>query len=142
LTTHLATLPIGSATDVPFPSRVVVIEDDADERSALGRVLRIGGFEVTSYASAEEFLAAPPTGPLCLLLDLQLDGMSGLELLRRLRAEGSVLPVVVNTAGDDTECSREAEELGCVAFLRKPFSGRDLLTLLRALAAEGGARPA
>ena len=112
---------------------VIVIEDDADERTALGRVLRLGGFLVESHASAEEFLAAPPRGALCLLLDLQLGGMSGFELLRGLRAGGSTLPVIVNTARDDAESHREAEQLGCIAYLLKPFSGRELVSFLRTL---------
>jgi FixJ family two-component response regulator len=127
---------------VPRPSLVVVIEDDADERTALGRVLRVGGFEVSSYASAEEFLASPPAGALCLLLDVQLEGRSGLDLLRALRAEGSNLPVIVNSVRDDAESLREAEQLGCLAYLPKPFSGRALVSLLRMMADERPLRPA
>lgn len=116
-----------------LPTLVVVVEDDADERVALGRVLRIGGYEVIGYASAEEFLASPPLRPLCLLLDMQLAGMSGLELLRTLRADGSTLPVIVITAGDDARWREEAERLGCTAYLRKPFQGRALVALIRSL---------
>ena len=121
-------------------SQIVVIEDDADERTALGRVLRASGFEVSSYPSAENFLAASPKGVLCLVLDLQLDGMSGLELLRWLRAEGSTLPVILITASDDAELHREAEQLGCAAYLRKPFPGRALVSLLRILPGEHPSR--
>jgi FixJ family two-component response regulator len=117
-----------------IPSSVAVIEDDADERTALGRVLRASGFDVKSYASAEDFLASGTMEALCLLLDLQLEGMSGLELLRDLRMEGSTLPVIVITASDDTDSRREAEQLGCFAYLRKPFQGRALVALLRTLA--------
>jgi FixJ family two-component response regulator len=117
-------------------SLVVVVEDDADERTALGRVLRASGFEVISHASAEDFLASPSPAPLCLLLDLQLQGMSGLDLLRRLRSEGSTLSVIVITASDDAESHREAEQLGVVAYLRKPCPGRTLASLLRTLAVQ------
>jgi FixJ family two-component response regulator len=111
---------------------VVVIEDDAAERKALGRVLRAGGFTTAAYASAEEFRASPPSNaPLCLVLDVRLGGMSGLDLQRTLRAEGSTLPVIVVTAHDDPEIQSEAERLGCRAYLRKPFEGRTLLELLR-----------
>lgn len=122
----------GYAPVIPL-TLVVVIEDDADERVALGRVLRVGGYDVASYASAEEFLASPPRRPLCVLLDMQLDGMSGLELLRTLRADGSTLPVIVITAADDAQWREEAEQLGCTAYLRKPFQGRALVALIRSL---------
>ena len=122
---------------MPFPTLVAVVEDDADERTALGRVLRAAGFDVSSYASAGEFRAAPPPRALCLLLDVQLDGLSGVDLLRGLRAAGSSLPVIVSTAGEDDDWQREAAALGCVAILRKPFSGRDLVSFLRTL---GGGR--
>jgi FixJ family two-component response regulator len=121
---------------VPRPSPIVVIEDDPDERTALDRVLRASGFDVSTYSSAEEFLAAPRASALCLLLDLQLDGMSGLDLLRWLKAEGSTLPVILITASDDAESFREAGQLGCVACLHKPFSGRALVSLFRRLAHE------
>ena len=62
---------------MPQLSLIVVIEDDADERTALGRVLRASGFDVSSYPSAENFLASPPPAALCLVIDVQLDGMSG-----------------------------------------------------------------
>jgi FixJ family two-component response regulator len=131
--TNLATVSTGAMAG---PSLVAVVEDNPDERTALGRILRIGGFEVSTYASAEEFIASPPSGALCLLLDLQLDGMSGLDLLRGLRAEASMLRVIVNTASDDPESYREAAQLGCLAYLQKPYSGRALVTLLHELAAE------
>jgi FixJ family two-component response regulator len=121
---------------VIVPTLVVVIEDDADERVALGRVLRVGGYDVISYASAEEFLASPPRRPLCLLLDMQLEGMSGLELLRALRAGGSTLPVIVITAGDDALWRDEVEQLGCVAYLRKPCQARALIALIRSLSSD------
>ena len=117
-------------------SSIAVVEDDADERIALGRVLKASGFEVMSFASAEDYLASGAGEPQCLLLDMQLDGMSGLDLLRWLRTDGSRLPVIVITASDDVDSRREAEHLGCAAYLCKPFLGRALVTLLRTLANE------
>ena len=117
-------------------SCVAVIEDDADERTALGRVLTASGFDVQSYASAEDYIAAQEPEPLCLLVDMQPEGMSGLELLRRLRTVGAEIPVIMMTAGDDADTSDEADQLGCVAYVRKPFQGRALVTLLRKLARE------
>lgn len=112
---------------------IAIVEDDADERVALGRVLRASGFEVKSYASAEDYLAERTVEPRCLLLDMQLDGMSGLDLLRGLRSSGSSIPVIALTASDDVDSRNEAEELGCVAYLRKPFQGRALVGLLRGM---------
>ena len=123
------------------PSCIAVIEDDADERVALGRVLRASGFGVMSYASAEDYLASRDVEPLCLLLDMQLGGMSGLDLLRELRTDGSTIPVIVITASDNEEFPSEAEQLGCLAYLRKPFQGRALVALLRTLAGERPSSP-
>jgi FixJ family two-component response regulator len=114
------------------PPLVVLIEDDAGERKALGRLLRAGGFAPAPYASAEEFLACPPSDtPVCLLLDVQLEGMSGLELQEQLNAEGSTIPIIVITGSDDARLRERAEHCGCVAFLMKPFEGRILLDTVR-----------
>jgi FixJ family two-component response regulator len=114
---------------------VVVIEDDSASRRTLGRLLRAGGYEAAIYGSAEEFLSSPPTlSPIGLLLDLHLGGMSGLDLQRQLRQEGSTIPVIIITAFDDARSREQAERLGCVAFLRKPCEAETILTLLRRLA--------
>jgi FixJ family two-component response regulator len=97
--------------------------------------LRAGGYEAAIYGSAEEFLSSPPTlSPIGLLLDLHLGGMSGLDLQRQLRQEGSTIPVIIITAFDDARSREQAERLGCVAFLRKPCEAETILTLLRRLA--------
>jgi FixJ family two-component response regulator len=114
------------------PPLVVLIDDDAGERKALGRLLRAGGFTPATYASAEEFLAAPPQEtPICLLLDIQLEGMSGLDLQEQLHSGGSTIPFIVITGSDDRRMRDRAEHSGCLAFLRKPFEGRLLLDALR-----------
>jgi FixJ family two-component response regulator len=115
-------------------SRIAVVEDDADGRVALGRVLSAGGFDVSSYARAEDYLAAGAIEPLCLVLDMRLEETSGLSLLRSLRTKGSSLPVIIITATEDSHSRYEAERLGCVAYLRKPFQGRAVVEILRALA--------
>jgi FixJ family two-component response regulator len=110
---------------------VVVIEDDSASQKTLARVLRAGGYEPATYASAEAFLADPPSiPPLGLLLDVHLGGMSGLELQRRLKSEGSNLPVIIITAFDDARSREQAERLGCVAYLRKPCEAGTILALL------------
>jgi FixJ family two-component response regulator len=109
-----------------------VIEDDAGERLAIGRLLSVGGFAPAPYASAEEFLASPPTEvPVCILLDIHLRGMSGLELQDQLNAQGSTIPIIIITASDDVRLQVRAETAGCAAFLRKPFESRVLLDTVR-----------
>ena len=111
---------------------VVLIDDDAGERTALDRVLKAGGFAAATYASAEEFVASPPIEhPVCLVLDVHLEGMSGLDLQELLKAEGSRVPVIIITASDDKRTRERAAEAGCIAFLRKPFEGRRLLDVVR-----------
>jgi FixJ family two-component response regulator len=114
---------------------VVVIEDDLASQRTLARVLRTGGYEAITYSSAEEFLFSPPdASPIGLLLDVHLGGMSGLDLQRRLRHEGSKLPVIIITAFDDARSREQAERLGCVAYLRKPCEAETILALLGGLA--------
>ena len=113
---------------------VVVVEDDPGSQKTLARVLRTGGFDAAVYASAEEFLAfPPPSSAIALLLDIHLGGMSGLDLQRLLRSQGSTLPVIVITAFDDGRSRDQAARLGCVAYLRKPCEAETILTLLRGL---------
>jgi FixJ family two-component response regulator len=113
---------------------VVIIEDDPASQRTLARVLRAGGYEAAVYASAEDYLAAPPEAPpIGLLLDVHLGGMSGVELQRRLKGRGSTVPVIIITAFDDARTREQAERLGCVAYLRKPCAAETILALLRRL---------
>ncbi len=99
---------------------VAVVEDDLPTLTALGRLLRASGFEIASYTSAEEFLAGPVApAPGCLLLDIQLGGMSGLELQRELKVRGCTIPVIMLTAFDDERVRQEACGIGCAAYFDK-----------------------
>ena len=110
---------------------VVVIEDDLASQKTLARVLRVAGYRAATYASAEEYLASPPqSSPIGLLLDVHLSGMSGLDLQRRLRDEGSTIPVIIITAFDDARSRAQAESLGCMAYLCKPCAAETILALL------------
>ena len=116
---------------------VIVVEDDPASRKSLGRVLDAGGFDAAIFASAEEFLTATlASAPIGMLLDLQLTGMSGLDLQRRLRNEESDLAIIVITANVDSRIREEVERLGCLAYLSKPCGGDTILALLRSLVAD------
>ena len=113
---------------------VAVIDDDAAARSALGRLLHVAGFEPALFDSAESFIGAPASRAwLCLIVDVQLGGMSGIDLQHRLRAQGSDVPVIVITGNRTDRIRERAEENGCAAFLWKPFTGDAILTVLASL---------
>jgi FixJ family two-component response regulator len=113
---------------------VVVVEDDPALRTAVGRLLQAGGFAPVSFGSAEEFLAANFRGdPICFVLDIQLGGMSGLELQRLLRIGGSPVPVIIMTAFDERQYRDEAARNGCLAYLLKESDADVLLNLLKSL---------
>ena len=115
---------------------VAVIEDDDATRVALGRLLRAGGFTPVLFASAEAFIDSRPEEPLaCLVVDVQLTGMSGIDLQRRLRSEGSATPVIITTGNRADVIRERAEQAGCIAFLPKPFCPDSLLAILAPLAA-------
>jgi FixJ family two-component response regulator len=105
---------------------IAVIDDDACVRKAFGRLLRVAGFEVTAYASAQEFLDAPHAPPPdCAVLDMHMPGLSGLELQQRLRAVGMGIPLIVITA--DGRTCQASLDAGAVAYLRKPVDGPMLI---------------
>ena len=107
---------------------VAVVDDDESFARALSRLLRASEFEVCTFASAEEFLGATALQPPdCLVLDMQLGGMSGVELQQRLRELGHPSPIIFVTAHDSAKVRVEAEKAGCVAYLRKPVSSQTLL---------------
>ena len=116
---------------------VAVIEDDDIARTALGRLLDAAGFEHALFESAETFLASKRDREwICFIVDVQLTGMSGIDLQWMLRSEGSEAPVIIITVQATDWIRERAEQAGCVAFLTKPFRGDDLLALLRSLASQ------
>lgn len=111
---------------------VVVVDDDPAVLKAFGRVLRAAGFDTATYSSAEDYLAAPPTRRVhCLVLDVQLSGMSGLDLQRLLRSRGSTLPVIILTAFDDETVRRDAWTAGCAGYFDKQTDVDVVLRLIR-----------
>ena len=115
------------------PRRVIaIVDDDARLSSSLRRLLEAADFATETYDSAEAFLARDDARRLsCILLDVHMPGMSGLELLGRLRATGSKVQVLMLTAIDDAVTRRQALSLGCAAFLSKPIAGRMLIDSIR-----------
>ena len=112
---------------------VSVVDDDESLRRSLRNLLRSVGFGVETFASAEEFLrSAQRENTGCLVLDLRMSGMSGLDLLRQLAVEDSHIPAVILTAHSDVETRRRSLQAGAVAFLDKPFRSDALLDAVRA----------
>ena len=115
---------------------ISIIEDDESLRQALVGLLRSMAHEAHGYGSAEEFLAADQDDLDCVITDIQLPGMNGIEMMRRLRERGDAVPVIVVTARDEKRWQAEARAGGALCLLRKPFETQDLLDCLdRAFAA-------
>ena len=122
---------------------VAIVDDDHGIRQWLDRILRQAGLDVACFASAEQFLEAcnPATPPGCVLLDVGLPGMSGLELQARMNREGWPSPVIIMTAQADPRIAAQALEAGAVAFLEKPVEPALLLARVeRALQMDAEAR--
>jgi FixJ family two-component response regulator len=110
---------------------ICVIDDDPAVRIATASLLRSADFTVETFASAEAFLRRPRVeAPACLVLDVGLSGMSGLELQRTLTEAKRPIPIIFITAQDDPSVAVRALQAGAVAFLRKPFHARDLFDAL------------
>jgi RNA polymerase sigma factor (sigma-70 family) len=107
---------------------VMVVDDDSGVRNAMRSLLKSVGLESVSFASAQEFLAAyQPAQPGCLVLDIRMPGMSGLELQQQLNLSGAVIPVIFMTGHGDIPMAVEAMQHGAFDFLQKPFRDQDLL---------------
>ena len=119
--------PLGRQMDQP-PQLVIIVEDDQSMSQALERLLRIAGYTARSFPSAEELLEADAAADAaCLILDVQLPGMTGFELREQLARRGHTPPVIFITAYDEPESRLEADRASAVAYFTKPFAGRDLL---------------
>lgn len=126
-----------------MPGLVYVVDDDTSFRTAIERRLRIAGYEVETYSSGQLLLDRVPAveGPGCILLDVQMPGLSGLELQGRLIELGSILPIVFVTGHADTPTTVRAIKAGAEDFLTKPASSEQLIAAIeRALARYESAR--
>jgi FixJ family two-component response regulator len=110
---------------------VGIVDDDDSVCRSLGRLLRASGVQTVLYSSAEAFLEDTKRPKFdCLVLDVQLEGISGIELARRLNAVGSKTPVVFITAHDDAETREEAARVRCVAYLGKSAPAETVITAI------------
>jgi FixJ family two-component response regulator len=120
------------------PVTVYVIDDDESIRRALKRLLRSMGYHAVTFDSAEEFMEATSCrGEGCLVLDIRLPGMTGLDLQEKLAASGAKYPVIFMTAHDNPQWQERAKKAGAVAYLRKPFDEQSLLGAIQRACSEG-----
>ena len=112
----------------PDAATVFVVDDDASVRASIEGLLRSAKLRCASFATAEEFLRnQPPDGPSCLVLDVSLPGVNGLEFQRQLADAGVRIPIIFITGHGDIPMSVKAMKSGAVEFLTKPFRDQDLL---------------
>lgn len=113
---------------MPSDSIVFVVDDDAAVLDSLRFLIESVGLQVRTFSSADEFLAAyTPDQPGCLVLDIRMPGMSGLELQEQLAKRGYTLPVIIITAHGDVPSAVRAMHAGAVDFVSKPFNAQSLL---------------
>lgn len=111
---------------------VFVVDDDVSIREALKNLLRSVGLKVETFRSADEFLTSKPaSAPSCLILDIRLPGLSGLDLQRQLTQSNREIPIVFITGHGDIPMSVRAIKGGAIEFLTKPFRDQDLLDAVR-----------
>ena len=107
---------------------IYVVDDDDSVRRAMKRLIRSAGMEVRTFSSAQEFLDCKSINQsACMIVDIKLQGMSGLELYEELRARGSGLPVIFITGFDSPETRNQAKEAGAAGYFRKPIDDQALL---------------
>ncbi len=124
---------------------IAIVDDDESVLKALSRLLGAAGLDVHAFGSGREFLDSLATAPVeCVLLDIRMPDLDGFAVARHLAAASERLPFIFMTAHDSETNRRLAEELGAVAFLRKPASEEKILAVIRralAPAASNGAEP-
>src|SRR5499427_6024169 len=107
---------------------VLIVDDDPEFRDSVARLLRTIGLKTQQFSSVADFFKAiPPDGPTCLVLDVRLPGLSGLELQRELATANRQIPIVFITAHGDIPMTVQAMKGGAIEFLTKPFRDQDLL---------------
>jgi FixJ family two-component response regulator len=118
---------------LPTPSVISVVDDDASVRAAMNNLLRSRGYVVHTFASAEEFLGSPHLNDTsCVIADVQMSAMNGLELLANMRTRGHGAPFIFITAFPDESVRARALKAGATCFLAKPFAAPSLIKCLDA----------
>jgi FixJ family two-component response regulator len=116
----------------PDPPTVFIVDDDARMRAAMQRLLRTVGLHPESFATPQDFLRHKlPDNPSCLLLDVRLPGMSGLEVQHKLIEAGAQIPIIFITSHGDIPMTVKAMKSGAVEFLTKPFRDQDLIDAIQ-----------
>jgi FixJ family two-component response regulator len=116
---------------LPQIPTIAVVDDDGAVRAALDNLLQSLGLGVVVFASAEEFLASPACrSAACLIADVQMPGMSGIDLQRHLAASGNRLPIILVTAFPKEQVRAQAEREGAYGYFAKPFEGRQLIACI------------
>ena len=111
---------------------ILIVDDDESIREATKTLLRSAGYQVQTFAAAESLLESDALGETgCLILDVRMPGIDGLELQRRLTAEGVHVPTIFITAHDDAAVRRQAIEGGAISLLHKPFAAAELLETVK-----------
>ena len=107
---------------------VYLIDDDESVRRALQRLVRSAGLDVKAFSSAKEFLESANLGErACIVLDIQMRGLTGFDLQEELASKGIQIPVIAVSAHDDAKTRERARDLGATAFFRKPVDGEALI---------------
>jgi FixJ family two-component response regulator len=115
----------------PQPT-VLIVDDDAQVRESLRNLIRSVGLQVELFASAQEFVQSqPPDSPSCLVLDVRMPGLSGLDLQKQASEAGLEIPIIFITAHGDIPMTVRAMKAGAVEFLTKPFRDQDLLDAIQ-----------
>lgn len=121
---------------------IAVVDDDLSVCRALARLLRESGFQPITYLSAEQLLEDTKRPEFdCLMLDVQLGELSGLQLQQRLTDSGRLIPVIYITANDDPKTREQAERSGCIGYFRKTAPGSELLQAIQDALAKRDATP-
>lgn len=134
----VVTMPQANVATMPQrATRIAIIDDDLAVRKALGRLLSASSFDVTTYASAREFMDSEQPPPQCLVLDLQMPEVSGLDLQHHLRLCGREIPTIVMTAIHEPGLRERCLSAGAAALLIKPLSGKSIISAIHAALGQG-----
>jgi len=133
---------VAEISAMPLDEQIIgVVDDDESVRMAVGSLLRSLGFKIELFGSAEDLLGSAQLDDIaCLIVDVRLPGLSGLDLQRQLLAGKREFPMIFISAHDDPVARRQALTAGALAFIRKPFSEEALIDAVRAGLSQGGHR--